>query len=101
MNERRVIEVVWWVGLAGALVATLVVLKQVALVLRALHDIHELAVMTRDAAHGIARNVAPIGGLDAIAAPAQELDRQTQALAATAAAIETKLGGVVPQGQTS
>ena len=101
MNERRVIEIVWWVGLAGALVATLVVLKQVALVLRALRDIHDLAVMTRDAANGIARNVAPIGGLDAIGAPAQELDRQTQALAATAAAIETKLGGVVPQGQRS
>jgi hypothetical protein len=94
--ERRVIEIVWWVGLLGALVATLVVLKQVALVLRALRDIHELARMTREAAEGIARNVQPIAGLDAIAGPAEQLDHQTQALASTAAAIERKLATLAP-----
>jgi hypothetical protein len=100
-SERRVIQVAWWIGLLGALLATLVVLKQVALVLRALRDIHELAVMTRDAANGIARNVAPIGGLGAVGTPAQELDRQTRTLAATAAAIEAKLGSLVPLRERS
>ncbi|MDQ3812239.1 MAG: hypothetical protein M3336_18310, partial [Chloroflexota bacterium] len=68
----------------------------VALVLRALQEIHDLARMTREAAEGIARNVEPIGALGAVAEPAGELDRHTQALAATAAAIHHKLGSVAP-----
>src|ERR687887_48096 len=34
------IQVIWWIGLVGALGATLVILKEVTLVLRALRDIH-------------------------------------------------------------
>lgn len=101
VSERRLIEIIWWIGLAGALVATLAILKQVALVLRALQDIHKLAAMTRESADGIARNVAPISGLGAIAPPAEALDRETQTLAATAAAIQSKLSGLVPQAQRS
>jgi hypothetical protein len=95
-GDRRAIEIVWSIGLLGALVTTVVMLKEVALVLRALREIHELARMTRDAAEGIARNVEPIAGLDAVAGPAGELDRHTQALARAAAAIEHKLGGLAP-----
>ena len=100
-RDRRAIEIVWSIGLLGALVATVVVLKEVALVLRALREIHELARLTRAAAEGIARNVEPIAGLDAVAGPAGELDRHTQALASAAAAIEQKLGGLAPAPRRS
>ena len=99
--EQRMIQLIWWIGLLGALVATLAVLKEVALVLRALRDIRELAQRTREAAEGIARNVEPISGLDAVAGPAAELDQQTRALAQTAAAIEQKLGVLAPVSDRS
>jgi hypothetical protein len=95
-RDIQTIQIIWCIGLLGALMATLAVLKEVALVLRALQDIHQLARMTREAAEGIARNVEPIGGLDAIAGPAARLDEHTQALASTAAAIERKLGSLAP-----
>jgi hypothetical protein len=90
------IEVVWWVGLLGALVATLVVLKEVALVLRALRDIRELAGLTREAAEGIARNVEPIEGLGALAGPVGSLDEGTRKLAEVAAQIERQLEALAP-----
>jgi hypothetical protein len=99
--ERRAIALIWWIGLLCALVATLAVLKEVALVLRALQDIHDLAQRTREAAEGIARNVEPISGLGAVAGPAGELDQHTQALAQTAAAIEQKLGALAPVSERS
>src|ERR671939_693421 len=95
-DGRRLIEIVWWVGLLGALAATLVVLKEVALVLRALRDIRELASLTREAAEGIARNVAPIEGLGALAGPVSSLDEGTRKLAEVAAHIEQQLAGTVP-----
>ena len=54
---RTAIEVIWWIGLLGALVPTLVILKEVSLLLRVLTDIHRLGIYTRDAARGIAINV--------------------------------------------
>jgi hypothetical protein len=96
-----VIEVIWWIGLVGALLATVAVLKEVALVLRALRDIHELALRTREAAEGIAHNVEPIGRFGAVAGPVGELDQHTQALARTAAAIEQKLAALAPASQRS
>ena len=96
LAERRFIEIVWWVGLLGALLATLVVLKEVALVLRALRDIRELAGMTREAAEGIARNLEPIEGLNALAGPASGLDQGTRKLADAAARIEQELRVGVP-----
>ena len=98
-DGRRLIEIVWWVGLVGALAATLVVLKEVALVLRALRDIRELAGMTREAAEGIARNVEAIEGLGALAGPVASLDEGTRKLAEVAARIEQQLTGPLPVGQ--
>jgi hypothetical protein len=98
-DGRRLIEIVWWVGLLGALAATLVVLKEVALVLRALREIRELAGMTREAAEGIARNVEPIQGLGALAGPVSSLDEGTRKLAEVAARIEQQLTGPLPVGQ--
>ena len=95
-NERRLIAIVWWIGLLGALAATVVVLKEVALVLRALRDIRELAGRTREAAEGIARNVESIEGLGALAGPVGELDAGTRALADVAARIEQQLDALAP-----
>lgn len=92
----RAILVIWSVGLIGALLATLAILKQVALVLRALDDIHRLAVITRDAARGIRSNLLPIRGLSGLGPPIGELSEATGALAKAAASIEQKLGALVP-----
>ena len=92
----RAILVIWSVGLIGALLATLAILKQVALVLRALDDIHRLAIITRDAARGIRSNLLPIRQLGGLDAPIRELGEATSALAAAAASIEQKLGALVP-----
>ena len=77
----RSILLIWSIGLAGALVATLAILKQVALVLRTLQDIHTLAVRTRDAARGIAANVRVIRGLGALEGPIRDLREAIGALA--------------------
>ena len=95
-DGRRLVEIAWWIGLLGALAATLVVLKEVALVLRALRDIRELAGLTREAAEGIARNVEPIRGLDALAGPVGSLDQGTRKLAEVAARIEQQLDALAP-----
>jgi hypothetical protein len=73
-----------------------VVLKEVALVLRALRDIRELAGLTREAAEGIARNVEPIHGLDALAGPVASLDEATRRLAEVGARIEQQLDTLAP-----
>ena len=70
---RTAIEVVWWIGVLGALPATLVILKEVALLLRVLSDIHRLGVYTRDAARGIATNVAVAPQNTAAATDAMQL----------------------------
>lgn len=92
----RAIVLIWSIGLAGALVATLAILKQVALVLRTLHDIHTLAVRTRDAARGISANVRVIRGLGALEAPVHDLREAIGALAAATASIERKVETLVP-----
>lgn len=51
------IELIRWSGLILALLLTLVVLKEVAAVLRTLSDIRALAGRIRDAAVGMAENV--------------------------------------------
>ena len=92
----RVILLIWSIGLAGALVATLAILKQVALLLRTLQEIHALAVRTRDAARGITSNVRVIRGLNGLAAPVRELREATATLATATASIERKVGSLVP-----
>jgi hypothetical protein len=51
---------VWTIGVLGALVATLVILKQSFLVARALLDIARLGEITEQAAQGIAANTAVV-----------------------------------------
>ena len=57
------IVVVWSIGLFGALVATLVILKEVALVLGALAAIDRLARIIRDASRGLAANTAAVSAV--------------------------------------
>lgn len=100
--SQRPILVVWWTGLIGALIATMVILKEVALVLRALRDIYRLAGFIREAARGVNANVAATERLASTAGPARDLRDVTSALAAAAAATERKLdtlvAGPTPQG---
>ncbi len=67
------IQVVWWIGLIGALAPTIVILKQVAVTVAVLRDIHGLATITRDAAQGIRANVAAGSKLAGAADPASLL----------------------------
>jgi hypothetical protein len=78
---RTTILVIWTIGLLGALPATLTVLKLAQLVVSALIDIGELATMTRDAARGIDRNVAPVPTLPDVSAPARQLVDHARRLA--------------------
>lgn len=88
------IQVVWWIGLVGALVLTLVVLKQVALLLRVLRDIHRLAELTREAARGVAANLGAVSGMEGVPERALALRDSVHALARAAGAMERKLGAL-------
>jgi len=87
----RTIQVIWWIGLAGALMATLAVLLEVMLVLRALSSIDRFARTTREAARGIARNVEVISGLTALNEPVHNLAEGTGALGSAATALASRL----------
>ena len=65
--------VIWWIGLAGALIWTLVVVKQVLLLLRVLSSILHLARSTQSAAMAIAENLEGAAALAGLDAPARVL----------------------------
>lgn len=88
------IQIVWWIGLIGALIATLVILKEVALILHTLRNIHQLAEYTRDAALGITENLEPAPQLSLLGEPARKLDENTSEIAAIVTAIEHRLGSL-------
>jgi hypothetical protein len=85
------IHVVWWIGLIGALVPTLIILKEAALVIRTLRQIHRLALLTRDAGRGLARHVAVGDALKDLQGPAGQLPPVAKRLAAVTGSIERKL----------
>jgi hypothetical protein len=91
---RPAIFVVWLTGLVGALIATLVILKQVALVLRELRAIHRLAEFTREAAQGLATNASAASRLAASEESARRLREGAGVLASAAASVEQKLDGL-------
>lgn len=90
------IQIVWWIGLIGALLITLIILREVELVLRTLRDINELAKFTRTAAQGIGHNVEIIPSLANVAGPAQEIRQGAAQLAGTTRLIEQKLANLLP-----
>lgn len=65
------IQVIWWIALIVALVGTLIILKQVFLILRVLSGIHRLGAITLEAARGIAGNVEQVPSLSALDEPQQ------------------------------
>ncbi len=88
------IQIVWWIGLVGALLVTLVILREVEMVLRSLHDIHRLAEYTRDAAQGLAKNVEVVPGLASVAEPAGQILDGSRRLKDISQGIAEKLAGL-------
>ena len=70
--------VIWWIGLAGALVWTLVIVKQVSLLLRVLSSILDLARSIRASAAAIAANLEGAAALAGLEAPARALGEALQ-----------------------
>ena len=69
---------VWTIGLVGALIPTLVILKLGLLVIAALRDILKLSVFTAAAADGIAAHVVAIESIPDLAPAATDLGRAGQ-----------------------
>ncbi len=95
---RKAILGVWSIGLIAMLPATLVILKEVALVLKELKSIHQLAEFTREAAQGLATNASAAARLETLEEPARGLREGTGALAAAAASVEQKLDSLAAGG---
>jgi uncharacterized membrane protein YcjF (UPF0283 family) len=97
---ETLIVVVWWIGLLGALLATLVILKEVVLVVRALRDILQLAERARLAAVGIADHAAGTAHLDAAGPPSARLSAAAAALAQAAGSLQRALGEAAARRQS-
>jgi hypothetical protein len=98
---QTAIQVVWWIGLIGAVIATLIIVKEVALVLRVLGHIHQLAELTREAAQGVAANATAVSRFPELEGPARGLREGTGSLASAAASLERKLDAVAAVGPPS
>lgn len=93
MNGETAILVLWALGLVAALGLTAVVLKLLALLLRTLGQIRELAERTAEAAEGMAGVFsAPLGIGDAAEA-ADRLLAGSQALHASTSRVRNAVGG--------
>jgi hypothetical protein len=90
------ILVLWAVGLVAALGLTAVVVKLLALVLRTLSDLKELAERTAVAADGLAATMSGSLGLEVAAGAAGEVRDSAAALAAAAAATRAAVGAPPP-----
>ncbi len=82
------VEAVWWVGLAGAAVAWLLLLKLMLIAHRILVHILAVAQMTRDAARSIADNVRAVSALAGVDPASVELRDRIRHLAAELDALE-------------
>ena len=72
---QTAIIAVWTIGLVGALIPTLIILKLGMLVIAALRDILKLSVFTAAAADGVAANVAPIESIPDLGPAGADLGR--------------------------
>lgn len=93
---ETLIQIIWWIGLLGALLATLAILKEVTLVVAALQDIYELAERTRIAAEQIADNVGAVSQMGMLEPPAEKVRDVAQQLASEAAAVEEAFAELLP-----
>ena len=90
---RLAIEIIWWIGIIGALVPTLVILKEALLVIGALRGILRLAEATHVAAQGIGVHVHPAEKLEGLTEIAQRLDADVVAATAGLRKIVGRSGG--------
>jgi hypothetical protein len=90
------ILVLWAIGLVAAFGLTAVVLKLLALVLRTLTDLKELAERTATAADGLAATLSDSLGLEIAAGAAAQVDESAAALADAAAAARSAVGAPPP-----
>lgn len=97
ISVRRAIQLAWWIGLVGALLATLAILKEVTLVLRALRDIDDLAQLTLEASRGIRTNVAAIAKLDGVGEPVGQLAAAVQDLDLATTELAVTLESIAPE----
>ncbi len=95
---QKMIVGLWSIGLIGVLPATLIILKEVALVLKELKGIHQLAEFTREAAQGLATNASAASQLATSEEPARRLREGAGALAAASASVEQKLDSLAAAG---
>jgi hypothetical protein len=85
---------IWWIGLIGALPATIVLLKRASLVIGALRDIHRLAVLTARSARDIGGTLEAIPRLAALEEATRGLPDAARRLAAAAGLVEGVLAGL-------
>lgn len=85
------IQIFWWIGLVVALGLTLVVLKQVVLLLRTLAAIDRLAEYTREAASGIAVNVDADENLTEVRQPLSRLAEAIRTLSASWSSLDAEI----------
>jgi hypothetical protein len=85
------IQIFWWVGLIGALIPTLVILKEVALIIKTLKEIHSLAILTGQAAKGISQNLEAVSALPGFTEQVSALRDSTNRLRLVTSSIEDKL----------
>lgn len=93
-DEEAAIQIIWWIGLALALIVTLIDVALLVRVIRAARKINQLAERTLTAAGGIANNTAAIRNLAATNEVAAQLINNAMPIVRAAEAIENKLGAV-------
>lgn len=85
------IQIIWWIGLLGALIPTVIILQEATLIVRTLRDIYTLAEITRGASGGILENVSLGTTLETLGEPAAGVGQATAQLAVAAASVEPRL----------
>lgn len=88
------IETVWWIGLAAALVLTLIDVLLLVRVIKAAKKIEHLAERTLPAAVGIVKNTAALKNLAATNEVAEALIEKALPIVRVADSIEKKLAAV-------
>lgn len=88
------IQVIWWIAIVIALAATLVVLKQVSLILRELKGIHHLSTVTLKAAHGMAANLEKTSSLPSLDEPSAAFLAVAHELRTAVESMERKIDAV-------
>jgi hypothetical protein len=86
------IQVIWWIALIAALAGTVVVLKQVFIILGTLQAIHQLSVKTLEAARGIEANVRSTPQLPSLDDPSRAFHAATEELSAAIDSLSARLG---------